>query len=196
MNLLSLVPARLPLIVPTDALPFKYILKAEQREHGAATFLLAIWGFGAIFILYLFTHPLALINGYHDRLVAGLGALAIIAVALFFATKIKRQYAVANHGVSVIVSPDKVQVFGGDAGADWQCPLSQYSGLVATALGERTIGHQRQQVIALILQHEDETHSVPVIMVRASQWQDDWPVTYAAALDIPLLTEKRPVCGR
>lgn len=196
MTILSLVPTRFPLETQLDNLPYKYNLKADERESNSTLLLLSLWAFAAIFLIHITTHPLALITGMHNQLIAAIGLAGVVGVVLFFGKKIARQLLLSRAGIMVSIDQLSVQVFNGAAGKDWRCPVSEFTGLMEVVIGNKQIAGRQQQIIALVLQHEDETRSVPLIYTRASQWDRSKIIEFAEALNVPILTEKRMVCGR
>jgi hypothetical protein len=199
MAVFDLVPSPFPLEVRLDHLPAKFILKPESRESSSALMLLSLWAFAAVFIIQLFTHPLALVNGTYDRMTAGVGVIMIIGVAVYFGRKIRHELAISQSGISVTIDDRIVHVSTKDAPNDsWSCPLSQFAGLTAVSLGTKLVNGNPQPLVALMLQHEDETRSVPLIITRSELLSNAKVEEFAHKLDMPILTPRRAVstcCG-
>lgn len=184
------IPPAFPLDVPLKSRPAEFQLRVDDAERIATVVLALFWGLSGTGVLWLAADPLSPWEGAEPWLWRAM-ALAALTLYVIFGIGYWLAPAVASalRRLDVRISDSDVEVVetGILGSRRWSKPIAEYQGVAIENWGTRTVGKDKIPVRAVMLVHEDDRYSVPLVINGAMRVKDNAASRKAEQLGVPVI---------
>ncbi len=169
MSIFDRVPCPFPFVCEHRELPIEFTLRPDAMNHWVRIFLLIFWWVLALLILILLTTPF---SGWPDiGLLQMAGIVGTLLTSLFFIRRIGQEISELKMHVDVHIDTKRALVTESN-GQEWSEPLSNYLGIVRDLRGNMQVEDNKIQIKAIVLRHEDEARSIPLVISQGDYTGD------------------------
>ncbi len=186
MSVFDDIPYPFPLKIKVDRRPVEFELRRDSSDKLVDIIMPVIWGSLIIAFAFYIISQLDPAKDQNSRL---FGLAVMVIAGVYFGRKVVQ--AINNNRIKTMVriTDDLVDitVTGGKNPGNWSAPLDEYEGVAIDDRGIHDINGKKRPIVALLLQHQKNSLSVPIHITTADNLGKKKVNKIARQLNLPVV---------